>query len=90
MASQEERKEPPYILAKEVTPDTRIFSIFKVVGIEELKEEKQGKPKYIVKLGDKTGTLNMFINNENHIKICRENDFVAVLNADAKFRNGFI
>ena len=59
------------------------------------KEVKEGevvnaKGKYIVTLGDKTGTLKMFLKDEKFVKICKENTYVEVLNAHSKFYKGFI
>ena len=71
MASQIEIQKPPYKLGDEVLPDQRIFCVFKVVNVEEKTGEViNGKPKYIVTLGDKTGTLTLFLKDEKFVKIC--------------------
>ena len=57
---------------------------------EKTGEVINGKPKYIVTLGDKTGTLTLFLKDEKFVKICKENTYVEVLNAHSKFYKGFI
>ena len=72
-------------------PGQRVFEIFRVVKVEE-KTSESSKPNnnVIVTLGDKTGTLKMFLKDADYIKIMRENTHVEVLNANARFYNGFI
>ena len=41
-------------------------------------------------LGDKTGTLKLFLKDDKFIKICKDNPYVEVLNAHSKFYKGFI
>ena len=90
MESRQQQK-PDYVLADSVQPDQRIFAIFKVIKVEEkVTEINNGKAKFIVSLGDTSGTLNMFLKEDNYIKICQENPFVEVLNAHARFYKGFI
>ena len=94
MVSPIEMQKPNYKLGEEVQPEQRIFCVFKVVNVAE-KEVKEGevingKGKYIVTLGDKTGTLKLFLKDEKFVKICKENTYVEVLNAHSKFYKGFI
>ena len=86
MVSQIEMKKPPYVLGDEVMPDQRIYCVFKVVKVQEKAGKViNGKPMYYVTLGDKTGTLTMFLKDEKFVKICKENTYVEVLNAHSKF-----
>ena len=82
---------PTYEFADKVQPGTRVFAIFRVVKVEE-KAVEANKPNanVIVTLGDKKGTLKMFLKDQAFIKLIKENDHVEVLNAHAKFYNGFI
>lgn len=46
--------------------------------------------KFIVKLADKSGTLNMFLKDDALVKLCQSNTYVEVLNALARIYKGFI
>ena len=84
-------KKPTYVLADTVLPDNRVFAIFRVVSVEEKAAEgNKGSGNYIVTLGDRTGTLKMFLKDSKYVQICQENDFVEVLNSHAKYFKGFI
>ncbi len=57
---------------------------------EKTAEVTKGTTKFIVTLGDKTGTLKLFLKEENFVKICKAHTYVEVLNAHARFYKGFI
>ena len=51
---------------------------------------KDKSKKFFVTLGDKTGTLKMFLKDEKFKDTCKEGTYVEVLNAHSKFYKGFI
>ena len=102
MVSSSQSLPPPvFILADEVLPDMRVFSIFKVIKVEETPANENSRNlKYTVTLGDKTGTLKLLLResvkrddskyDDDYIKICTVGATVEVLNSIARFHKGFI
>ena len=83
-----EAKKPDYVIADQVEPMQRVFAIYKCLSVEQVQTAKTTLS--IFKVADKTGTLNMVLKDQEHIKVCSELGHIEVLNALAKVYKGFI
>ena len=81
-------RKPTYTLAADINPMERVFCILKKISVEPLPTSKTQL--HMIKLGDSTGTINLILKEEEWIKICQENDYVEVLNAEAKVHKKFL
>ena len=81
-------RKPDYTLAADVEPQQRVFCIVKRISVEALPASKTSL--HLIKLADKTGTLNLVLKESDLIKVCQDNDYLEVLNAEAKVHKKFL
>ena len=80
--------QPDYKLADQVEPMDRVFAVFKVLSIEGVQSSKALLS--LVRVADRTGTLNLVLRESAHVEICKSLGYIEVLNAHAKVYKGFI
>ena len=81
-------QKPVYTNAADIEPLTRVFCIFKCISIEAIQTAKTQL--HLVKLADNSGSINMVLKEEDILQVCRDHEFLEVLNADAKIHKKFL
>jgi len=61
--------QPDYKPADQVEPMDRVFAVFKVLSIEEVQSPKGLLS--LVKVADRSGTLNLVLRESAHVEICK-------------------